>query len=416
VPLFCGGSPDAGVVFDAGSPGDGTIFQVDAGLFMDGGPGPGPDGGWWPWDAGFDGGGSGRAFMDESEPNHPPASPNDLPIPPNDTLTVRAQLDVGDQDFFTFDVPPGHLGHLHSITHSDPLALGICDPPTDTVLTLFNGMLNAIAGNDDANGSFCSDLGWSWNPAVSNLPEGQYILRVSSFAPLSSAMPYYLTVQVDYQPIGSRWDAGPFFGDGGWFDGGVFDGGPFIPDAGLWPDARPRMDSGGVFPGPDAGLSPGDGGAGWDAFIPDAGGPAADGGVPGPISEVEPNNDRATANPMPYQIVNRVAASLSPAGDHDYFRVDIAPGDTLSLHAQTYTNPSNMTCTPPVDTVLDLLDANGNVLATNDDAVSMIGCSRIDPGTHPGAANLPAGTYYVRARHFATNGTGSYYVDIVLTF
>lgn len=77
-------------------------------------------------------------------------------------------------------------------------------------------------------------------------------------------------------------------------------------------------------------------------------------------TESEPNESPREATPV--DVPAAVAGRLSKGGDVDCFRVTAAPGTTLvaSLTAQQILNT-------PMDAVLQVVDARGNVLAQNDD-------------------------------------------------
>jgi hypothetical protein len=385
IPLFCAGGPDGGPGFDAGIP-DTTvgadIHTPDTILIP--ADGSGADGG-MPLPIG------------EVEPNDSAAQAQNVPAN-NAGSNTFGTLTAGDEDWYSFDVPQGFAPDWRIYTSSDGTWTSNCFSPLDTVITLLDSSLNPLAENDDASsGTRCSHLS-SYDEGFALQP-GRYYVRVRSFAP-NSVAPYVLTIYLQLSP-GLGWDASGPGPDGSFFD---YDASPFDPDAGLHDFGPADVQTVDASSG------------GFDGFLPDRGGPAPDGGVPGPIAETEPNDDRANANPIPYQLVTHLVAALSPAGDNDYFRVVIAPGDTLSIGARTYTNPVTQQCSPVVDTYLEVQNSAGTVLAANDDVSQTIGCSMIDPqGNAPGAAFLPSGTYYVRARHFAPSGTAAtYYLEIDL--
>ena len=70
-----------------------------------------------------------------------------------------------------------------------------------------------------------------------------------------------------------------------------------------------------------------------------------------------------------------------------------------------------------MDTLVELMDSAGNVIAENDDDSARSGfCSHLDSTADMGAGGLTAGTYYVVVRHY--NNTSSfprYFMDVSLT-
>jgi len=111
-------------------------------------------------------------------------------------------------------------------------------------------------------------------------------------------------------------------------------------------------------------------------------------------TETEPNNSVGTANPAGR--ARWVKGSLGTATDVDVFRITI-PGEA-DLRLDTFDGSGAATCVD-IDTILELLDEDGTVLARNDDGDVGL-CSTIDPARESGASRLSAGTYYVRVTAF----------------
>lgn len=137
-------------------------------------------------------------------------------------------------------------------------------------------------------------------------------------------------------------------------------------------------------------------------------------------AEIEPNDTTANAQALsiaPGGSAQTISAGITPIGDIDMFSFTIASG-TASLVANTYpTNGDPTSCNFDVDTLVELMDSTGTVIATNDDDPARSGfCSLLNSTTDPAAGMLAAGTYYVVVRHYDnTQSFPSYFVDISLT-
>lgn len=362
-----GGVPDAIAAPDA---------QVDAGVpFIP--------------DSGLDGGNTGA--YEETEPNNSQAEANVIADSNSTYQTIHgAILPSGDVDYYVFDVvhPTADLNARTHSVFNDPQS---CDRNTDTVLTLYDANGNVLAMNDDGSTAFCSEI-------YATLTMGTYYIAVSGF--VTQTVPsYYLTISLYTLPPGH--DAGlpgP--------DAGIGNGDAMIPDSFFPPFDAGRPDSGpisgdasfigdsSVFPQPDAGTN-----------RPDSGLP------PTTFSEVEPNNSTVDANPI--GVVQGgswlITASINPAGDLDFFQVDVPPATIGNLHAITYTTLGDTTaCLQNADTYLEVQDSAGNVLVWNDDVAGRR-CSEVN-------ATLGTGTYFVVVRHFnqAAGTIPNYYLNIDL--
>ncbi len=90
--------------------------------------------------------------------------------------------------------------------------------------------------------------------------------------------------------------------------------------------------------------------------------------------------------------------SINPAGDADFFRINVGAATTLSARSFATTT---------LDPVATLYDANCNAIATNDDG--------------GGGVNffleraVPAGTYFLGVTGFGNASTGNYSVELVTT-
>jgi len=108
-----------------------------------------------------------------------------------------------------------------------------------------------------------------------------------------------------------------------------------------------------------------------------------------PITETEPNNFPADANPVDLDTV--VQASISPAGDFDFFSLNVPTDQVVEIET-----------TGSTDTVLQL--SGDSEIACDDDSgaglTSFIGCC------------LPAGDYTIGVKHFSSFSTGDYDLEL----
>ncbi len=124
------------------------------------------------------------------------------------------------------------------------------------------------------------------------------------------------------------------------------------------------------------------------------------------ITETEPNNTIAQANPFPMGGV--ISGELTPAGDTDVYAVTVPLGGNVRVA----TSDGLGGCA--TDTVVGLLNAAGQVITFDDDS-GTVPCSLIDPQVDRAASDLAAGTYYVVVVHEnEIAGVGSYVVDIAV--
>ena len=98
---------------------------------------------------------------------------------------------------------------------------------------------------------------------------------------------------------------------------------------------------------------------------------------------------------VPYKrellVAGAFSAAIESVGDEDTYRITVSSSGRLTVHTTGVT-----------DTFGELLDASGNVLVSDDDG----GTDTNFRLTRP----VSLGTYYVRVRHFADDGTGDYAV------
>ena len=142
------------------------------------------------------------------------------------------------------------------------------------------------------------------------------------------------------------------------------------------------------------------------AFVRDGGG------------EIEGNDTRATATPLPYDDVS-MAGDRPTTADVDYYRISVAAG--RSIRAEVIEADGGPTCeSNQLDSMLRLYDASGAPLTSDDDGGRGF-CSLID-GTGsapaaPGAHGLPGGVYFIEVnRSPVTSGpAGAFPYRLVVT-
>jgi hypothetical protein len=123
-------------------------------------------------------------------------------------------------------------------------------------------------------------------------------------------------------------------------------------------------------------------------------------------TESEPNDTHGSADPVGNQAF--VTGSFITDSEADVYSFSVPEGASVRLETieAAVGNPNFETCeSNDMDTIIDLLDSAGNVMATDDDG-GRGRCSMIDgrggaPNSYPPlnaplASNLDAGTYYVR--------------------
>jgi hypothetical protein len=87
-----------------------------------------------------------------------------------------------------------------------------------------------------------------------------------------------------------------------------------------------------------------------------------------------------------------VMGVINPAGDHDFYRFDVAAGDWLVVDTEANTMDNPMM----IDTVVTLYDSTMTQVAENDDAVP-----RVNTDSEIIYHALTAGTYYVEVQEFS---------------
>jgi len=124
--------------------------------------------------------------------------------------------------------------------------------------------------------------------------------------------------------------------------------------------------------------------------------------------EMEPNDAPAQANALTPPA--KVGAGFDSGSDADYFRFTLAAPAAVTIRT---TDWRGGTYCSTVDTQIELLTADGTLIASNDDVQGGF-CSRIDPASQAAVGRLAAGSYLVHVRQ-GFSGTEPYYLLTVLT-
>ncbi len=134
------------------------------------------------------------------------------------------------------------------------------------------------------------------------------------------------------------------------------------------------------------------------------------------FQEVEPNDVIGMANALttPRALRVVVAASLVPGTDVDNFAFTVPTGQRYALTANTYGLFGNRNdCT--ADTILELQDPMGRVLARNDDRDAGVLCSEISMTTTGTAAQtLAPGRYILQVTSYRQVARPAYFLDVHL--
>jgi cysteine-rich repeat protein len=115
-----------------------------------------------------------------------------------------------------------------------------------------------------------------------------------------------------------------------------------------------------------------------------------------PDCEIEPNDSAAAASFYPEGMT--IKAAIDPMGDQDYFAFAVTA--TSDVRIETFDGAGPSSCASGVDTLIDLLGADGATVLASDDDDGPLSCSRVDPTVDLGARRLAPGTYYVHISDF----------------
>jgi cysteine-rich repeat protein len=108
-----------------------------------------------------------------------------------------------------------------------------------------------------------------------------------------------------------------------------------------------------------------------------------------------------------------IRGAITPGSDVDIYRLTVTGTADLRLDTfdGTYDGSGSGSCADSIDTLLELLNADGAVLTSDDDG-GIERCSSLQPGLTPGVARLPAGTYFLRVRSYNASSIPAYTLRI----
>lgn len=263
------------------------------------------------------------------------------------------------------DLGPGgpfaHTGSLDPATKRDRYLISLSAPAyldaqtftpvvgqcnADTVLELYKGETMIAVNDDPAAGISCAHI--QTKGAADRLEAGNYVLLVRAFG--NTAIPQY-ALNVQLLPMAC--------GNG-------------IAEAGETCD--------------DGNLAAGDGCNATCQF---------EGSI---VTEREPNNRiDFTANRVQSTPGNQLFAGATDfSGDLDTYAIEIT-GATGRIFARTHTATADELACEGIDTRLELVDASGKTVATNDDdSGNQSLCSYLSPTTDLALASLTTGKYFLR--------------------
>ncbi|WP_437647184.1 DUF4215 domain-containing protein [Sorangium sp. So ce362] len=302
----------------------------------------------------------------EVEPNDIAAEADERAALRPNALVSGAIEPLGDVDVFAIEVPS--RAEILLATFS-PGTLSACVQGVDTFLQLLDvDGATVLASDDDSGPEACSLIDASVAPWATQLQAGTYYVSVEEFSNDATIPGYNLLVVFT-----------ALCGDGVVEGAEACDGG-----AGCSPEcARIQVCGDGSVDGTET-CDDGDteSGDGCSAACE----------LEGTLPEVEPNDALEQATPGQATAMGALfTASIYPTGEVDYFAIDV-PG-VADLEVETFDTSGPTSCRD-IDTVMQLLSPDGDVMAEDDDGGEDT-CSRIQA-----AIALP-GTYYVRVEEFA---------------
>ena len=125
-------------------------------------------------------------------------------------------------------------------------------------------------------------------------------------------------------------------------------------------------------------------------------------------AEMEQNNLKSTANPLPMG-AKGFTASIYPQGDVDVFSFTVTQAGTS---ATITTSDGVGGCPPGAKTYVRVFDSTNVVLAID---TGMGGCAHLAPATNPSLAGLSVGKYFVHLESANISPIAKYVLDIKLT-
>ncbi|AKJ02042.1 RTX toxin [Archangium gephyra] len=115
------------------------------------------------------------------------------------------------------------------------------------------------------------------------------------------------------------------------------------------------------------------------------------------FTEVEPNDTPETASAA--GLARWMRGSIRTSTDVDVYRITL--NSTVDLRLDTFDGSGMERCND-LDTVVELLGADGVLIASDDDS-GLNGCSSVDPAHDQGARSLAPGIYYVRVSSYSSS-------------
>ncbi|AKT39081.1 uncharacterized protein CMC5_032280 [Chondromyces crocatus] len=321
----------------------------------------------------------------EVEPNNACDAVDGPFYPDPHAIIVGAISPIGDQDYFSFVVPATASVDIQTFSGNAP---GAC-ASIDTVLQLRGQDCTTVLSDMDQGGiGNCSRINAASIPAARRLAPGTYFIRVSDFGDNSLISAY--NVRISFTSLCGNGVLEPFEACD---DGNLIDGDGCQSDC----SDVALCGNGIVNPGEtcdDGNTSSGDGCSATCAVEP---GFACGGTYPSTCGrpEVEPNNNAVEADaraldpsPVLFTYRGRVTGAISPIGDVDVYRVNLATDSVVRFEVFDGTG---VTCPSSMTTMMRIYNAaHAEILAeTTSGYIGGIGgCSALTMA-------LPAGTYYV---------------------
>ncbi len=121
--------------------------------------------------------------------------------------------------------------------------------------------------------------------------------------------------------------------------------------------------------------------------------------TPAAAQQGDPPGDASTQAQL--SASNPIEGEIAPAGDTDWFRLSVAPGQRYTITLDAVPNGDGAA----IDTIVVLYDAQGNQLALNDDAGGTLNSAL-------SYAPSAAGEVFVEARGFSGEATGAYRLSV----
>jgi cysteine-rich repeat protein len=299
-----------------------------------------------------------RCRMTETEPNDTRDTATAVPSLPS---LIRGAITPGtDVDVYRITVTGVADLRLDTFdgayTGSGP---GTC-ADIDTQLELLRADGTVLVSDDDGGINNCSSINPEVDAAATRLPAGTYFIRVSPFG--SSAIPAY----------GLRIQFAALCGDG--------------------VRQRPSEEC------DDRNTTGGDGCSASCRVER--------------IPEMENNGTAATAQSVS-SLPALIGGAITPGTDQDMFRFTLNTTADLAIETYdgSYTGENAQTC-QSIDTVLELIAADGTTVLDSDDESGISQCSSLNPSNSQVMRRMAPGTYFARVTSFGSAELPAYSVAI----